>query len=129
MQHGNYSNDPDIQLNWRILNRLWPYLFEHKGRVGIALLCLIMSKSSVLVVPFILKYIVDALDSSNLESIAATTLVGLVLAYGFARFSNVLFGELRDTVFGRVTGAGQAQPPARRTAPLSLFLYGQEWNK
>ncbi len=103
MQHGNYSNDPDIQLNWRILNRLWPYLFEHKGRVGIALLCLIMSKSSVLVVPFILKYIVDALDSSNLESIAATTLVGLVLAYGFARFSNVLFGELRDTVFGRVT--------------------------
>ena len=103
MQHGNYSDDPDTQLNWRILNRLWPYLFEHKGRVGLALLCLILAKTSILVVPFILKYIVDALDSANPESTAAVTLAGLVLAYGFARFSNVLFGELRDTVFGRVT--------------------------
>ncbi|MFT7176867.1 MAG: ATP-binding cassette subfamily B protein [Halioglobus sp.] len=30
-------------------------------------------------------------------------LLGLVLAYGAARFSNVFFGELRDTIFGRVT--------------------------
>lgn len=103
MQHGNYSNDPDTQLNWRILNRLWPYLFKYKGRVLLALLCLILSKAAILVIPFFLKYLVDALDSTGTESIAAPTLIGLVLAYGFARFSNVLFGELRDTVFGRVT--------------------------
>ncbi len=29
--------------------------------------------------------------------------IALVLAYGLARFANVLFGELRDTVFGHVT--------------------------
>src|SRR5690606_27351051 len=29
--------------------------------------------------------------------------LGLLLAYGVVRFSNVLFGELRDTIFGRVT--------------------------
>jgi ABC-type transport system involved in Fe-S cluster assembly fused permease/ATPase subunit len=103
MQHGNYSNDPNIKLNWRILNRLWPYIFEYKGRVVVALLCLIMSKAAVLVIPFLLKYIVDSLDSAGTESLATTTLVGLILAYGMARFSNVLFGELRDTVFGRVT--------------------------
>jgi ABC-type transport system involved in Fe-S cluster assembly fused permease/ATPase subunit len=103
MQHGNFSDDSDIPLNWQILNRLWPYFFEHKGRVGLALLCLMLSKGAILIVPFILKYIVDALDSANPESIAATVLIGLIAAYGFARFSSVLFGELRDTVFGRVT--------------------------
>jgi ABC-type transport system involved in Fe-S cluster assembly fused permease/ATPase subunit len=51
--------------------------------------------------PFILKYIVDALDSEKTQLIAAP--IALVLAYGLARFANVLLGELRDTVFGYVT--------------------------
>ena len=65
MQHGNYSNDPYIQLNWRILNRLWPYLFRYKSRVLLALLCLILSKAAILVIPFFLKYLVDSLDSAD----------------------------------------------------------------
>ena len=30
-------------------------------------------------------------------------MIALVIAFGLARFSNTLFGELRDTIFGRVT--------------------------
>ncbi len=41
--------------------------------------------------------------ASRSAEVAPGLLLGLVLAYGAARFSNVLFAELRDTVFGRVT--------------------------
>ena len=53
--------------------------------------------------PFLLKYLVDALDGQTVQAVAPGLLAGLVLAYGAARFSNVLFAELRDTIFGRVT--------------------------
>ena len=43
----------------------------------------------------------EALDSEKSQLIAAP--IALVLAYGLARFANVLFGEIRDTIFGRVT--------------------------
>ena len=56
-----------------------------------------------MVIPFLLKRIVDGLDVSVDTTISAMLLLGLVLAYGTSRFSNVLFGEIRDTVFGRVT--------------------------
>ena len=103
MRHGNFEDDPEAKLNWRILNRLWPYLFRYKGRVMLALFFLILSKAAILVIPFFLKYLVDSLEAADGQSITTLALAGLVLAYGFARFSNVLFGELRDTVFGRVT--------------------------
>jgi len=103
MQHGNFSDNSNTRLNWRLLNRLWPYISKYKARVLLALSCLVVAKGSILIIPFFLKYLVDALDSKNTESIAVAVLAGLVLAYGFARFSNVLFAELRDMVFGRVT--------------------------
>jgi ABC-type transport system involved in Fe-S cluster assembly fused permease/ATPase subunit len=103
MRHGNYADETDARINWQVLNRLWPYLLKFKGRVMLAVLCLVLSKGAVLVIPFLLKYLVDMLDKQGIETIGATVLIGLVLAYGFARFTNVLFGELRDTVFGRVT--------------------------
>jgi len=74
---------------------------EYRNRVLLALGCLILAKLGNVVGPFILKYIVDALDSEKTQLIAAP--IALVLAYGLARFANVLFGELRDTVFGHVT--------------------------
>src|SRR5690606_14510039 len=51
--------------------------------------------------PFILKYIVDALDTEKAQLVAAP--IARVFAYGLARFANVLFGEIRDTIFGHVT--------------------------
>jgi len=103
MRHGNFEEEPAGTINWRIITALIPYLMRFKGRVLFALLCLIASKGAILIIPFFLKALVDGLQTDGGTSIAATLLLGLVLAYGMARFSNVLFGEIRDTVFGRVT--------------------------
>jgi ABC-type transport system involved in Fe-S cluster assembly fused permease/ATPase subunit len=103
MRHGSYSDDSEGRINWQIVNLLWPYLLRFKGRVSVALGFLVASKSAVLAIPFFLKFLVDALETGDAGVAAPNLLIGLVLAYGFARFANVLFGELRDTVFGRVT--------------------------
>jgi ABC-type transport system involved in Fe-S cluster assembly fused permease/ATPase subunit len=103
MRHGNFSDQPGGKLNLQIANLLWPYIFEFRSRVVMALICLVLAKSAVLVIPFLQKYLVDALNNQDGEPAAATLIGGLVVAYGLARFSNVLFSELRDTVFGRVT--------------------------
>ena len=101
MQHGNYADEPNKKINWHIIRIIWPYLMEYRNRVLLALGCLILAKLGNVIGPFILKYIVDALDSEKTQLIVVP--VALVLAYGIARFANVLFGELRDTIFGRVT--------------------------
>ncbi len=101
MNHGNYDNEPNQKINWQIIRIIWPYLMEYRSRVLVALGFLILAKLGNVIGPFILKHIVDALDSEKSQLIAAP--VALVFAYGLARFANVLFGELRDTVFGRVT--------------------------
>ncbi len=116
MRHGNFEDTPDSKINWKMLAMIWPYLLEYRARVAVAMACLIMAKVASVGGPFILKYIVDALDAeSNGAARALLVPVGLVLAYGVARFANVLFGELRDTVFGRVTER------AMRRIGLQLF--------
>ena len=101
MRHGNYDNESNTKINWYVLRVIWPYLMEYRSRVLLALLCLILAKVANVIGPFILKYIVDALETDSSKLLAVP--IALVLAYGMARFANVLFGELRDTVFGRVT--------------------------
>ncbi len=101
MNHGNYEEEPNQKINWHIIRIIWPYLMEYRNRVLLALGCLILAKLGNVVGPFILKYIVDALPSATSQLVAAP--IALVFAYGLARFANVLFGELRDTIFGRVT--------------------------
>ncbi|MEZ5571492.1 MAG: ABC transporter ATP-binding protein/permease [Halioglobus sp.] len=101
MNHGNYEDEPNQKINWQIIRIIWPYLMEHRNRVFLAMGFLILAKLGNVIGPFILKHIVDALDSEKTQILAAP--IALVFAYGLARFANVLFGELRDTVFGRVT--------------------------
>ena len=97
--------DPNRPVDWAIIKKVWPYLLEYKKRVGLALGCLVLAKVASVGMPFVLKHIVDDLDGqlndSNLEFMVVP--LGLLLAYGFIRLSNVLLGEIRDTVFGRVT--------------------------
>jgi ATP-binding cassette subfamily B protein len=80
--------------------RLAPVLAEYRGRVSLALACLLAAKGGLLLIPFLLKALVDGLDAAGTPTLL---LLLLVLAYGGARFANTLFGELRDTLFGRVT--------------------------
>jgi ATP-binding cassette, subfamily B, heavy metal transporter len=102
--HGmNSDTDPNAKTDWRIIKHLTPYLLESRNRVLLALACLVAAKSAILLIPFLLKHLVDALEGSSAAELAPSLLLGLVLAYGGARFANVFFGELRDTIFGRVT--------------------------
>ena len=97
--------DPNQPVDWGILKQVWPYLLEYKGRVGLALGCLVLAKLASVGMPFVLKHIVDDLDAQLGDTQLAFVAVplGLLLAYGFIRLSNVLLGEIRDTLFGRVT--------------------------
>ena len=90
------------QVSWQSLRQLVPYIMAYKGRLILALSCLVFAKLASVGLPFILKRIVDDLNSVATELIVVVP-IGLLLAYGLVRFSNVLFGELRDTIFGRVT--------------------------
>lgn len=90
-------------VNWTTLKQLWPYLFEFRGRIGLAMLCLVAAKLASVGLPFILKHLVDGLEARGDAGQVMALPLGLLLAYGAVRFSNVLFGELRDTLFGRVT--------------------------
>lgn len=103
MRHGSYTNQSLEDINWRIVTELLPYLREYWGRVAIALVFLMASKGAILIIPFFLKYLVDSLDAVKAVPPTTLALMALIVAYGLARFSNVLFGEIRDTVFGRVT--------------------------
>ena len=89
-----------------LLRKLWerlsPILLVNRQRVGLALLCLLAAKAGLLCIPFLLKALVDGLDT-NTDQLALQVVLLLVVAYGAARFSNTLFAELRDTLFGRVT--------------------------
>jgi len=101
--------DPAKKINWKIFQVIWPYLLEYKVRIGIAIVCLVLSKTASVYGPFLLKDIVDTLNPTASGGIAPSipnmmaVPIGLVLAYGFARFSMIILGEIRDTVFGRVT--------------------------
>ncbi|HEX4937497.1 MAG TPA: ABC transporter transmembrane domain-containing protein, partial [Candidatus Kapabacteria bacterium] len=99
-----YGADARAQTDWKVIYRLLPYLWEFRLRVIVAMSFLIIAKLANVAVPVLLKHIVDALDKSRQPEV--TTLIAiplaLLLAYGLLRFSSVLFGELRDAVFGLV---------------------------
>lgn len=86
---------------WRAVIRLAPYLLTFRGRVLVAMLCLVGAKAATVTLPIVLKHIVDALDQAE-QSVIVLPLA-MLLTYGVLRFATVAFGELRDVVFGRVT--------------------------
>ncbi len=95
---------------------LLPVLRQFPLAVAGAMLLLVAAKIAGIGLPLILKGLVDTLDAQRGTLVAALTLpVALLLAYGALRFANVLFGELRDVLFGRV-----AERAKRRTG-LSVF--------
>ncbi|QFT55856.1 ABC transporter ATP-binding protein/permease [Microbulbifer sp. THAF38] len=95
------------EVHWGALKTLFPYLLEFRRAVALAILCLIGAKVAGVTLPFILKHIVDNLDNAGGIAQAIALPLGLLFAYGAVRFSSTLFGELRDTIFGRVTERAQ----------------------
>ncbi|HUP92282.1 MAG TPA: ABC transporter ATP-binding protein/permease [Solimonas sp.] len=109
------STEPESAgADWRVIRTLWPYLREFPGRVILAMACLVAAKLAGVVLPLVLKHIVDALDPK--QGLVAVPLA-LLLGYGAVRFANVIFGELRDLAFGRVAER------AMRRAALGVFQH------
>lgn len=110
MRPSGWSDAPEVSLtNTAWLKTLWPYLMEYKGRVILAALCLVGAKLASVSMPFVLKDLVDGLaggsggDTATVENVWLWFPLGLLLAYGAVRLLNVLLGEVRDVLFGRVT--------------------------
>jgi ABC-type transport system involved in Fe-S cluster assembly fused permease/ATPase subunit len=86
--------------DWQNIKRMFPYIWEYRGRVLIALGCLIIAKMATVGVPLVLKQIVDSLDPSQTDII--TLPLALLLGYGALRLASSAFNELRDALFARV---------------------------
>ena len=54
--HGNRTD-------WYNIRQMMPFVWAYKGRVLLALICLVISKLAMVGIPIVLKYIVDALDT------------------------------------------------------------------
>ena len=83
----------------QVLRDLLPFLKPFVGRISLALALVVAGKLANLVVPLLLKQLVDGLG------VAPSLLVlpvGLLIAYGASRLSVTLFTELRQVVFARV---------------------------
>lgn len=99
MFHRQTSQPHGNRKDWQNLKRLFPYVWEFRGRVLIALFCLVISKLAIVGMPLLLKEIVDSLD--NKGDVMVLPII-LLLVYGGLRLTGNLFNELRDAVFARV---------------------------
>lgn len=99
MIHRPTSQPHGNRKDWRNLKRLFPYVWEFRGRVLMALGCLIISKLAIVGMPLLLKDIVDALDTAQGELVLPLV---LLLGYGALRLVGSMFNELRDVIFSRV---------------------------
>jgi len=102
-------------VDWRILRSLLPYLLEFRGRVVLALSCLVLAKLATVGVPVALKFIVDHFEGRT-EALVVVP-VGLVIGYGLLRLGSIGFNELRDAVFARVAER------AMRRVSLAVFAH------
>ena len=98
----------------RVIASLFPYLWEFRWRVALAITFLVAAKVANIGVPLVMKRIVDSLDQSQ-----AVLMVpfALLLTYGLLRLSSTLFAELRDIVFVKVTQR------AMRNIALKVFRH------
>ena len=94
---------------WAILRDMLPYLWPEgqpalKARVVFAMVALVLAKVVTVATPYAFKYATDALTGkADAATIAATSVVFLVLAYGFGRIMMVVLAQIRDAVFARVS--------------------------
>ena len=99
--------------DWYTVRTLLPYLLAYKGRVFLALACLVLAKLANVGVPLVLKQIVDRLTAPA-ELVLP---LALLAAYGAMRLSTTVFTELREYLFAKVTQR------AVRTIALQVFRH------
>jgi ATP-binding cassette, subfamily B, heavy metal transporter len=105
-----------VRGDWQTVRTLLPYLLAYKGRVFLALGCLIAAKLANVGVPLVLKQIVDGLTLPPAGQLLVLP-VALLVAYGLLRLSTTAFTELREYLFAKVTQR------AVRTIALKTFRH------
>ena len=99
--HSHSSAPPQAdQADLRSIGRLFPYLWEFRGRVLLALGLLVGAKLAAVLVPLVLKEIIDGLDKSRGDLVLP---LALIVTYGLLRFASTTFSDIRDVIFGKVT--------------------------
>lgn len=99
--HFQHTQAPKIgSTGFANFNKLLPYLWEFRGRVLLALTCLILAKIANVAVPLYLKEIVDSL-TLPVNTVVVLPLA-LLLAYGAMRLASAFFNEMRDVLFAKV---------------------------
>ena len=119
MPHSPHSLPSDtppqpVQADLGSIGRLFPYLWEFRGRVVLALVLLVGAKLASVMVPLVLKDIIDELNKSHASLVLP---LALIITYGMLRFASTTFADLRDIVFGKVTQR------AMRRVNLAVFQH------
>ena len=92
--------------------KLWPYIWPHdrpslKRLVFVAVLLLIAAKLVTATVPFFFKYVTDSLAGNELDlpflPLFLLTPLMLILGFVAARILSIVFNQLRDALFARVS--------------------------
>jgi ATP-binding cassette, subfamily B, bacterial len=97
---------------------LWAALKTYRWRIGIALVSLIAAKVATVMVPLMLKRIIEQL--SRPEQLTMLP-IALLLGYALLRLAATVFNELRDVLFSRVAQS-TVVAYARRTFSHLLAL-------
>jgi ATP-binding cassette subfamily B protein len=105
--------DRALRGDWQTVRTLLPYLLAYRGRVLVAMACLVGAKLANVAVPLVLKEIVDKLTAPGVLVLP----LALLAAYGALRLSTTVFTELREFLFAKVTQR------AVRTIALKVFRH------
>ncbi|HEX5311502.1 ABC transporter ATP-binding protein/permease [Aquabacterium sp.] len=112
------SSSVSVRSDRETLARLWPYLWQYKWRVLLALGFMVGAKVANVGVPVLLKDLVDRLAPNPTAAQAMLVVpTGLLVAYGLLRLSTSLFAELRELVFAKATEG------AARSISLKVFSH------
>ena len=116
---GTASNPPGPRSDWATLQRLFPYLWQYKWRVMMALAFMVGAKMANVSVPLLLKQLVDTMNPKGGVGASALLVVpvALLFGYGLLRLSTTLFAELRELIFAKATEG------ASRTISLQVFRH------
>ena len=87
--------------DWTAIKMMLPFFLEFKVRLAIAFGCLALIQGAQLAVPWLLKLIIDDLDSTKAQIVALP--LALLIIYVLVRFGSAALRELREAVFGTVT--------------------------
>ena len=108
-----------LKIGGLLIPFLWPENRKDlRLRVVVSIICMILAKVASVYTPLILGKSVDSLnDLSNGINLFILIPIALIISYGIARVASLLFGEMRDAFFSKVS------QHAIRDVTLTIFKH------